>query len=108
MKYGNGTSLVTACTLDKEEIRHALKGEIVCDIEEDRIHYRKGTKEECEEVVLSNYNEAVFQLIEATRANKVFERYLKDRGLVISLPEFIELRGIIESEENETFDYGEE
>lgn len=59
-KYGN-IKFGTACMHEKEEIRHALNGEILETWDEDGKHWTKAPKEVCDKVVLEAYDSLYYQ-----------------------------------------------
>lgn len=50
-----------ACMHEKEEIKHALNGEILANWDKDGKHWVKGTKEACDRVILEAYDELFYQ-----------------------------------------------
>lgn len=77
-EYGSGISLKQAFKMDRERIRHALKGELVCGETEDGFSYAPCTKEEAEEYILQTFDNAVYLCMHANAGAKVFERILKE------------------------------
>ncbi len=69
-KYGNGISFGQACAYEKEEIKHALKGEILLGWDEEGRHWGSGSKEETDRVILDAYDELFYQA-EQLRASGV-------------------------------------
>lgn len=80
-KYGSGISFQQAKLYDREEIIHALKGEIRIGEDESGFIYDKGPKDKCEKVILDNFDEAVYNAIEANRTGRVLEGILSQRTL---------------------------
>lgn len=60
-KYGSGITFGTACSYEKEEIKHALNGEVLDSWDEEGRHWRKATKEETDKVILAAYDELFYQ-----------------------------------------------
>ena len=59
-KYGN-IKFGTACMHEKEEIRHALNGEVLEAWDEDGKHWAKAPKEVCDKVILEAYDSLYYQ-----------------------------------------------
>ena len=76
-KYGNGISYQDAKYLDREEIEQALKGLIRVGEDENGFIYEPGTKEQCDKVILDNYDDVVYQSLECNRHSRVVEALIK-------------------------------
>lgn len=85
-QYGSGITLGQAFNMDKEIIKHALRGELVCGEDENGFKYIKNTKEACEEYILSAFDNAVrhalkantaLRALEKTAGSVDFEKYIK-------------------------------
>lgn len=59
-KYGS-IKFGTACMHEKEEIRHALNGEVLESCDEDGKHWTKAPKEVCDKVILGAYDSLYYQ-----------------------------------------------
>lgn len=79
-EYGPGLTSGQAFNKDKERIKHALKGELVCGESESGFEYAAAPKEECEEYILQAFDNAVFQCQQALTSGRVQERILRDKG----------------------------
>ena len=82
-EYGSGISMACAFTMDKERIKHALKGELICGETEDGFEYTPASKEDCEEYIISAFDNAVYWAIEMADSGKAIENALKpipDKG----------------------------
>lgn len=77
-EYGSGVSPEQAFKMDRERIRHALKGELVCGEAEDGFRYAPCSKKEAEEYILQAFDNAVDMCMHANARAKVFERILKE------------------------------
>ena len=107
--YGSGISFAKACQYDKERIKRALQGELMCGEDENGFLYAKASKEECDAYILSAYDNAVYEGLEAMRSGRAFERIGKDRNLIISLPEYINEKDEVTREESDKYIFeGEE
>ena len=73
-EYGPGLTLGQAFNLDKERIKHALRGELVCGEDENGFKYIKNTKEACEEYILSAFDNAVHHALKANTAARALEK----------------------------------
>ncbi len=104
-KYGCGISFVRACEMDKEQIKHALQGELVVNETENGFVYGKADKQACDQFIIDAYDNVVYHAIEAMRSGKAYDRFLSEKGLTISLPEYLKSRAIVLNEERETYKY---
>lgn len=77
-EYGPGLTSGQCFNMDKERIRHALKGELICGESEDGFNYAAATKEECEKFIMSAFDNAVFQCEQALTSGRAYERILKE------------------------------
>ena len=72
-KYGC-TTFGQACAYEKEEIRHALNGEILLGWDEEGRHWGKGTKEETDRVILAAYDSLFYQAEQLRISGKALEK----------------------------------
>lgn len=77
-EYGSGLTSGQCFNMDKERIKHALKGELVCRESEDGFKYAAAPQEECERFILSAFDNAVFQCKQALDSGRAHERLLKE------------------------------
>lgn len=77
-EYGAGLTSGQCFNMDKERIKHALKGELVCGENEDGFIYESASQEECEKYILSAFDNAVFHCKQAHDSGRVHERILKE------------------------------
>ena len=77
-EYGSGISFSTARMYDKERIKHAFMGELMCGEDENGFIYAPASKEECEKFILSAYDSAVYCAIQAIASTRATERFAKD------------------------------
>ena len=75
-EYGPGLTSGQCFNLDKERIKHALKGELLCGESEEGFKYAPAPKEECEEYILAAFDNAVFQCTQALASGRAYERIL--------------------------------
>lgn len=59
-KYGCGISFAEACDLDREELLHALKGEVRVGENEDGFIYEPASKEETDGVIIGLFDSMVY------------------------------------------------
>ena len=88
-EYGPGLTLGQRFNYDKERIKHALAGELLCGEDENGFVYELSTKEECEAYILSAFDEAVFQCLQANDSGRAMERIMRNHGLAINMPEYM-------------------
>ncbi len=72
-EYGSGISLAQAFKYDKERVLHALKGELMVEENADGFIYEPASKEECDEYIISAFDNAVYHVFEGHSAAKAIE-----------------------------------
>lgn len=77
-EYASGLTFGKCCNLDKDRIKHALKGELFCGEDENGFLYEKASKEDCERYILQAYDNAVFHAKQAMDSGRVLDRMLRD------------------------------
>lgn len=75
-KYGSGLTLGKACNLEKEQIKHAFKNEIMCGANENGIVYAPCTREEAEKFILTAYDEVVYQALQLAASGRAMGNLL--------------------------------
>lgn len=104
-EYGSGISMKRAFSYDKERIKHAFAGELICSESEDGFVYAPATKAECEAYILSAFDNAVYHAIRNAATGRALERiYHMHLG---KQPELHEYMRIVE-EENRKDDISKE
>lgn len=89
-KYGSGLSFGQVCNMEKEQIKEALKGRLVCGENEDGFEYAEASKEECEKFILGAYDEVVYQALQVMSSARALEGFLKDSGVKYNVPDLVE------------------
>ena len=80
-EYGSGLSMGTCAEYDKERVRHALAGELICgETEEDGFMYAPASKAECDEYILGVVDEWYFQAKKLADAARATERIMQRHG----------------------------
>ena len=82
MKYGNGISLAKSFMLDKERIKHAFNGELVCGENEDGFTYIHANKEMCDKFILECFENAVHMALTANASARALERIAGGAGKI--------------------------
>ena len=77
-EYGPGLTSGQMFNKDKERIRHALNGEILCGEDENGFIYQKASKEECDKYILSTFDNAVFEVQRANTSGRALNRIIKE------------------------------
>lgn len=95
-EYGSGISMMRAFALDKERIKHAFKGELICGESENGFEYAPASKEECEAYILSAYDNAVYYAILNAASGRALERIYHSH--VGKLPDMKEYMTVMEQE----------
>jgi hypothetical protein len=75
-KYGSCCSWAQVCRMEKEQIEHALKGELMCGETENGFEYAPADKEECDKFIIDAYTEACFQATKAFASGRAVDRYI--------------------------------
>lgn len=91
-KYGSTVSFEQACNYDKEEIKAAFEGMIRTGETERGFTYEKADipQEELIKLVLSAYDEVVYQALEAQKMVRVYDRIYRDKtGEEIDMRDFL-------------------
>ena len=102
-EYSSGLSFARICTYDKERIKHALKGELMCGETKDGFEYTPAPKKECEKYILSAYDEVVLQALTAMRSGRALDRIINNNGIKVNLMDY--MRIVAEEEQKETDRY---
>lgn len=76
-EYGPGLTSGQAFMLDKERIKHALAGKLICGETEKGFEYAPAPEEECKSYILAAFDNAVFQCQEAHASGRAMERLIK-------------------------------
>lgn len=82
-EYCSGLTFGQCCMMDKERIKHALKGELMTDEDDSGFIYSKASREECERYILSAYDNVVFHAKDAMDTGRALERLMESKGLKI-------------------------
>jgi len=107
-EYGPGLTAGRAFSLDKERIKHALKGELLAGETEEGFYYKPASREECEKFILGSYDNVVFHCLEAYAFGRIYEHYLEKNGIRLSLSEIL-ISKAIEDMKDQDYQYeGEE
>lgn len=83
-RYGSGLSFKEASALDREQILHALKGEMIGGQgKEEGVYYVPIDKKvtSAKEIILAAYDEAVFQAKSAMRSANALEEVMEAHGI---------------------------
>lgn len=75
-KYGNGLTLGKVFNLEKEQIKHALKNELMCGKDENGFVYAPCTREEAEKFILAAYDDAVYQALQLAASGRAMGNLL--------------------------------
>lgn len=78
-EYGPGLTSGQAFMLDKERIRNALAGKLICGETDAGFEYAEAPEEECAAYILSAFDNAVFQCQKSMASGRVLERLLKEK-----------------------------
>lgn len=83
-------SMGTAAMLDKERVRHALAGELVCGEDEHGFEYVAAPREKCERFILTVVDKWYYYANELAASGRAMERVMSDHGFEIPFKEYFE------------------
>lgn len=78
-EYGCCVTMGQSFNYDKERIKHAFKGELLCGEDEQGFIYAPASKEECEKYILSAFDNAVYHCLSSMDSGRALDRMLKDK-----------------------------
>ena len=87
-EYGSGLTFGQTRNMDKERIKHALCGELMCGEDEKGFVYAKATPEECAAYILSAYDDCVYHAKQAMDSGRALERLMKGKGVECTPEEY--------------------
>ena len=87
-EYGSGLTFGQTRNMDKERIKHALRGELMCGEDENGFVYAKATPEECAAYILSAYDNCVYHAKQAMDSGRALERLMKGKGVECTPEEY--------------------
>ena len=87
-EYGSGLTFGQTRNMDKERIKHALCGELMCGEDEKGFVYAKATSEECAAYILSAYDDCVYHAKQAMDNGRALERLMKSKGVECTPEEY--------------------
>ena len=87
-EYGSGLTFGQTRNMDKERIKHALCGELMCGEDENGFVYAKATPEECAAYILSAYDDCVYHAKQAMDSGRALERLMKSKGVEYTPEEY--------------------
>jgi len=89
-EYGPGLTMGQIFNLDKEQIKHALNGELMyAEDEEGRFLYRPASPEECREFILRTFDNAVYHCMEANKFGKVYDYIIEKNGVKYTIQDIL-------------------
>lgn len=80
-EYGSCMSMAEMFNLDKERIKMALNGQLLSGEDESGFEYSPASKEECDEFIISAFDNAVHHCLKMARSGRAFEKILDDEGI---------------------------
>lgn len=79
-EYGSGITMMEGFALDRERIRHAWDGELVCGEDERGFFlYEPADEGDCLAFIIKAFDNAVFQCRQALAGGRALERMLQER-----------------------------
>ena len=88
-KYGPGLTSGKIANMEKDEIKHALQGEVIVGENKDGFEYAEASKEACNKVILEAYDALYHQLDQALASGRALEMIAKARGYESNLAEYM-------------------
>ncbi|HAV90099.1 MAG TPA: hypothetical protein DCW44_02340 [Eubacterium sp.] len=104
-EYGSGISFARACAYDKERIKEALKGRLLCGEDENGFIFKEAPKEECEKFIIKAFDNAVYHARGALAAGRAMDNYLKSKHVKVNMKEYMYYRSIEEHRDYENDEY---
>lgn len=78
-EYGSGISMMAGFKKDRERIRHAWDGELICGEDENGFLYDPADEGDCLKFILDAFDNAVHQCREAMASGRALEHMLQER-----------------------------
>lgn len=103
-EYGSGMTMGQAAELDKDRVRHALAGELVCGEDDNGFVYEPAPKDECDAYILGVVDKWYFEAKRMADSGRAMERVTKAHGFNI-LNHFREFMDEMAKAEGEYNDY---
>lgn len=100
-KYGSEMTFGEACSHEKEEIKHALNGEILASWDEQGKHWEKGTKEQTNKIILGAYDNLYYH----AEKFRVFACAIEKLHGAFTDDELSEYSQYLEEEHNDIYKY---
>lgn len=95
------TTFGRACSYEKDEIKHALNGEVLAAWDEDGRHWEKASKEVTDKVILGAYDELFYQAEQLRTSALAMERVYG----AITPEDFKKYMRFVEEERRKPSDY---
>lgn len=89
-EYGVNSGML-AFAYDKERIKHALDGELMCGEDENGFVYEKATAQECRTFILSAFDNAVHMCQQAWASGRAHDAYDRENGRTVDFARWREL-----------------
>lgn len=80
-KYGSGLTFGKICMMEKEQIKQALRGKLLCGETEKGFEYAPASQEKCEKFILHAYDNVVYHALQSLDHGRAQERLLKEEGI---------------------------
>lgn len=104
-EYGSGISFAKACAYDKERIKEALKGRLLCGEDENGFIYEEAPREECEKFIISAFDNVVYHARKSMASGRAMEALLKVHHFDVDLKEYIYYMSAEEFKDYENDEY---
>ena len=88
-EYHSGITLGQAGEFDKERVRHALAGELMCGEDENGFVYKSAPKEECDAFILDVVDNWVFESKRLADSGRAIERIMNRHGFQMDFHEYL-------------------
>ena len=82
-EYGPGMTIGSAAELDKDRVRHALMGELMCGEDDRGFVYEPASREECERYILDVIDYWVYQAKHLADSGRAMERVMEAHGFSV-------------------------
>ena len=88
-EYGCGITLSQSFMYDKERIKKALAGQLMCDETEDGFVYADASKEECDKYIIDAFDNAVHHALQLAHAGRAYDKILENHKIKRNSVEFM-------------------
>ena len=97
-EYVSGLTMGQCAEFDKERVRHALRGELMCGEDESGFVYEAAPRQECDRYVLGVIDKWYFTAKQLADSGKAMERIMAGHGMRVDMWEYMAELNMAEQE----------